>query len=104
MKPPPQDGLLRSCEQEQIRYWTGQWNQEQEHQKKQGLPQGSVLFLLFINHISKVIPDNVESTLFADNSSLYSEHTDLLVVQGRLPSRGLCCGTVEHRQQSGTEC
>ena len=55
---------------------------------KQGLPQGSVLspllFLLFINDISKVIPDDVESPLFADDASLYSQHADLLVAQGRL--------------------
>ena len=55
---------------------------------KQGLPQGSVLapllFLLFINDIVKYIPDDVESPLFADDASLYTQHTDLVVAQEKL--------------------
>ena len=55
---------------------------------KQGLPQGSVLapllFLLFINDLVNHIPDGVESPLFADDASLYTQHTDLEVAQKKL--------------------
>tara|TARA_B110001454_G_scaffold192176_1_gene192306 strand:+ start:1042 stop:4992 length:3951 start_codon:yes stop_codon:yes gene_type:complete len=55
---------------------------------KQGLPQGSVLspllFILFINDITKDIPADVESPLFADDASLCAMHENLDVAQDRL--------------------
>ena len=55
---------------------------------KQGLPQGSVLspllFILFINDITKDIPADVKSPLFADDASLYVTHENLNVAEERL--------------------
>ena len=58
---------------------------------KQGLPQGSVLspllFILFINDITKDIPADVESPLFADDASLYATHEKLEVAEEREGSK-----------------
>ena len=55
---------------------------------KQGLPQGSVLspllFILFINDITKDIPADVTSPLFADDVSLYSTNKTQEVAEERL--------------------
>ena len=55
---------------------------------KQGLPQGSVLspllFILFINDITKDIPADVQSPLFADDASLCATHEKLEVAEERL--------------------
>ena len=48
---------------------------------KQGLPQGSVLspllFLIFINDITKELPDGVECCLFADDAAVYCSDVSL---------------------------
>ena len=55
---------------------------------KQGLPQGSVLspllFLIFINDVTKVIPADVESPLYADDAALYATHENLDIAEERL--------------------
>ncbi len=57
-----------------------QFNEDSGRQppQRQGLPQGSALsplfFLLYIGDLRRVIPENVEVAMFADDVSLFSIH------------------------------
>ncbi len=55
---------------------------------RQGLPQGSVvsplLFLLYIDELQLVIPENVEVAMFADDVSLFSSHPNKEVAEAAI--------------------
>ena len=54
----------------------------------QGLPQGAVLspllFLFFIDGLTKVVPEGVDEALFADDASIWTSNTDLNIANRKI--------------------
>ena len=55
---------------------------------RQGLPQGSVLspllFVLFINNLAEILPEDAQVAMFADDVTLLATHRDKKTAEGQL--------------------